>query len=97
MKILLVYLLAVNLLGAMAVFIDKWRARREKWRIRERTLFLFGILGGVPGVYGAMRLCHHKTLHKRFMLGLPAIFILQIVIICIIIYYWYTHFGFPVR
>lgn len=97
MKILLVYLAAVNLAGMLAVFLDKWRAKREAWRIRERTFFLFALLGGTPGVYAAMRLVRHKTLHKRFMWGLPAIFVLQTVLICVAAHFWYTHFGFPVR
>ena len=97
MKIVLIYVAAVNLAGMLAVFLDKWRAQREKWRIRERTLFLFALLGGTPGVYAAMRLCRHKTLHKRFMWGLPAIFALQIALVCAAAYFWYTRFGFPVR
>ncbi|RKJ81375.1 DUF1294 domain-containing protein [Butyricicoccus sp. 1XD8-22] len=97
MKIILIYFAAVNLAGMLAVFLDKWRAQREKWRIRERTLFLFALLGGTPGVYAAMRLCRHKTLHKRFMWGLPAIFVLQIALACAAAYFWYTRFGFPVR
>lgn len=72
-----IYLMAVNLLGAGVVVLDKWKARRGRWRIPEKTLFLFCLLGGCPGVYGAMRLCRHKTLHRRFMWGIPAIFVLQ--------------------
>ena len=90
MKIVLIYFAAVNLAGMLAVFLDKWR-------VRERTLFLFALLGGTPGVYAAMRLCRHKTLHKRFMWGLPAIFALQIALVCAAAYFWYTRFGFPVR
>lgn len=97
MKILLIYLAAVNLAGVAAVFWDKWRARHSAWRIRERTFFIFALLGGTPGVYAAMRLCRHKTLHRRFMWGLPAIFLLQAAAVCAGAYFWYTRFGFPVR
>ena len=76
-----IYLTAVNLLGAGVVALDKWKARRGRWRIPEKTLFLFCLLGGCPGVYGAMRLCRHKTLHRRFMWGIPAIFVLQMAVI----------------
>lgn len=89
MRYLVIYLLAVNLLGAAVVAADKWKAQRGRWRIRERTLFVFCLLGGCPGVYCAMRLCRHKTLHKRFMLGIPAIFIVQIAIIILIYYKLY--------
>ena len=66
-KILLCYLAAVNLLGACAVFLDKWKAKHGRRRIRERTLFLYCWLGGCPLTYAAMKLCRHKTLHRSFM------------------------------
>ena len=97
MKLLLIYLAAVNCCGMLAVSLDKWRAQHGKWRIRERTFFIFSLLGGTPGVYAAMRLCHHTTLHIRFMWGLPAIFAVQIALIGYGAYYWYTRFGFPVH
>ena len=84
MRYVLYYLLFINLAGAAAVVLDK---RRGAWRVPERTLFAFCALGGCPGVYLAMRAKRHKTLHKRFMLGIPAIFILQIVIICAVYYF----------
>ena len=87
LKFILIYLLIVNVLGACAVMLDKWLARHEKRRIRERTLFLWCILGGCPLVYGAMKLVRHKTLHKRFMIGIPLIFIAQIAIVIAIVYY----------
>ena len=77
-KILLCYLVLVNLVGAGAVCLDKWKARRGRRRIRERTLFLWCWLGGCP-----------LTLHRAFMWGIPAIFILQIVIISGILYFLY--------
>ena len=87
LKFILIYLLIVNVLGAGAVILDKWLARHEKRRIRERTLFLWCIAGGCPLVYGAMKLVRHKTLHKRFMIGIPLIFIAQIAIVIAIVYY----------
>ena len=86
-KMILIYLLIVNVLGAGAVVLDKWLARHEKRRIRERTLFLWCILGGCPLVYGAMKLVRHKTLHKRFMIGIPLIFLAQITIVIAMLYY----------
>lgn len=87
MEILLWYLLAVNVLGALVVTIDKWKARHGKWRVPERTLFVLCVLGGCPGVYLSMRAVRHKTLHRRFMWGIPAIFILQIAIFSAIYYF----------
>ncbi len=86
MRYVLFYLLAVNLIGAALVALDKWKARRNRWRVPEKTLFLFCFLGGCPGVYGMMRLCRHKTLHKRFMWGIPAIFLLQLVLLAAAFY-----------
>lgn len=97
MKLILIWLAGVNLLGMLTVFWDKWCARQDRWRVRERTFFIFALLGATPGVYGAMRLCHHKTLHRRFMWGLPALFVVQLAAVCGGVYLWYTHFGFPVR
>lgn len=85
-KLLLVMLLLVNGIGAIFVFWDKSCAKRGKWRVAERTLFLFCILGGCPGVYAAMRMARHKTLHKRFMWGIPAIFIMQLMILGFLLY-----------
>ena len=75
--VLAIYLFVINFAGVLAVLLDKHRARRGKWRIPEKTLFLLAGLGGTPGVYLTMRAIRHKTLHKRFMIGLPAIFIAQ--------------------
>lgn len=85
----IIYLITINILGACAVFWDKWMAQHGKWRIRERTLFLYCWLGGCPLVYVAMKACRHKTLHRSFMWGIPAIFILQLAIIISIVYFKY--------
>ncbi len=90
-KVCTIYLVTVNVLGACVVFFDKWLARHEKWRIRERTLFLYCWLGGCPLVYAAMKACRHKTLHRSFMWGIPAIFILQIIIMSLVVYIGYRN------
>jgi len=73
-----VYLAAVNLLAFLLMGIDKRRARRNKWRISERTLFLFPVLGGTLGGIAGMVLFHHKTRHWYFRLGLPALLAAQL-------------------
>lgn len=78
MKIFAVYLLAVNLAGIVLTVMDKAAARRGRWRVPERRLFLVCALGACPGVYLTMRMIRHKTLHKRFMWGIPAIFVVQL-------------------
>ncbi len=86
---LLFYLAAVNVIGAAVAAYDKAAARRGAWRIPERQLFFWCLVGGCPGVYLAMRLLHHKTRHKKFMWGIPAIFAAQCAICAAVWYYLY--------
>lgn len=83
----MIYLFIVNGLGAAVTAYDKLAARRGAWRVRERTLFVFCVLGSCPGVYAVMRLMHHKTRHLRFMLGIPLIFAAQCAIAAGLWYY----------
>ena len=76
--LLICYLLLINLLGAILVAVDKRRALRGRWRIAERTFFAVSLLGGTLGTYLCMRAIRHKTLHKRFMIGLPLLFAFQV-------------------
>ena len=79
------YLLAVNILCFAAMGIDKYKARRNKWRIPEKTLFLFAALGGSVGGILGIYAFRHKTLHKKFTWGFPAILIVQIALLTYII------------
>lgn len=82
------YLLAINIAGAIVVCWDKFCAKNGRWRVPERTLFLFCLLGGSPAVYLTMRTIRHKTLHKRFMFGIPAIIFVQLIAIALIYRYF---------
>ena len=83
-KILATYLLAVNVAAFALMGADKHRAKKERWRIKERTLFLPVILGGgLSGTLG-MRLFHHKTRHWYFKFGFPALLIAQIVLLALL-------------
>ena len=79
--ILLIYLLTINLVAFVLFGIDKWKAEKQKWRIPESTLLSFAALGGSIGAWIGMKVWHHKTLHKKFKYGVPAIFILQIALV----------------
>ena len=57
---------------------DKRRARRDGWRVRERTFFIAALLGGALGGVLGMHVFHHKTRHWYFRYGLPAILLLQL-------------------
>ena len=80
MKLIPLFLLGMNILGFVLMFSDKRRAARGRWRIRERTLFLVAIFGGSLGSILGMCLFHHKTKHWYFILGMPLIFLIQLVI-----------------
>ena len=81
MRDLVIYLIGINVLTFLIYGIDKWKARRGKWRIPEDTLIWLAIVGGsVGGSVGAilgMFLFRHKTQHRKFTLGIPAILLVQ--------------------
>ena len=77
---LLIYLGAVNLLAVLVVVWDKRKARRGEWRIREIPLLALAAIGGSPGMYMAMRRIRHKTKHRKFMVGIPLIFLFQLLV-----------------
>lgn len=76
--VLLVWLAAINLLTFIVYGADKRRARKGKWRVPEKTLFLLPLLGGSIGALLGMRVFHHKTKHWYFVWGIPAILLAQI-------------------
>lgn len=71
---LVTVVLGMSLIGFALMGIDKYKAQHDHWRIPERTLMLIALLGGSPGVWMGMRVFHHKTLHRLFSWGVPAIF-----------------------
>ena len=73
MKLLLYYLLIINALGFLLMLVDKWKARKNRWRVRESTLLLIAALGGSVGSLLGMYLFRHKTRHLKFTLGIPLI------------------------
>ena len=72
------YLLAINAVAFIVYGIDKYKAKKAKWRISEATLFLLAVLGGSIGAWMGMKVWHHKTMHKKFKYGIPAILLIQI-------------------
>ena len=71
------YLLAINLFTFISYGVDKYKAKKSKWRIPEKTLLLLAVVGGSIGAWLGIRFFHHKTLHKKFKYGVPAIIIAQ--------------------
>ena len=72
------YLAAINLIAFCVYGADKRRARRDAWRVPEKTLFLLALLGGSIGALAGMRVFHHKTRKWYFRFGIPAILLLQV-------------------
>ena len=81
MKQILVYILVVNVITFMLFAIDKWKAKRNRWRIPEKMLLGFSFFGGAIGGLIGMRLCHHKTQKKRFSFGIPMMIVLHFLVI----------------
>lgn len=76
------YVLVLSAASLLLMGLDKHRSKvRAARRIPERTFFLLALLGGSPGAIGGMLLFRHKTRHRRFVLGLPAILLLQLVLL----------------
>ena len=78
MSYLAYYLLAINAVAFIMYGIDKYKAKKAKWRIPEATLLLLAVLGGSIGAWMGMKVWHHKTMHKKFKYAIPAILLIQI-------------------
>ena len=80
-KIIISYVIVINVITLMMYGIDKWKAKHSKWRIPEATLLIMAAVGGSIGAWMGIKLFHHKTLHKKFKYGVPAIFLIQLGIV----------------
>lgn len=90
-KIIIIYLIAINIIGIIVNIADKQKAKRGKWRVPEATLWAIALLGGSVGSYATMKTIRHKTKHKSFMIGFPLIIVFQFAIITFILFK--TEFG----
>ena len=81
MEEIICYLLAINIATFLLYGIDKYKAKKGKWRISEATLLTMAAIGGSIGAWAGMRLWHHKTMHKKFKYGIPVIIILQVTLV----------------
>ena len=97
--IVLIYLAVINVVTFFMYGIDKWKAKKSRWRIREAALLGLAVLGGSIGAWLGMKVWHHKTQHKggnrdidnivggyQFRFGVPAIIIIQLSIIVYLLY-----------
>jgi len=91
MTVVLIYLAVVNIVTFFLYGIDKRKAKRSKWRVQESTLLWWAVFGGSIGALLGMRVWHHKTLHKKFKYGVPAILMAQMAIVGAILYLVLLH------
>ena len=84
-KMILLYLLIVNALGFLLMLVDKRKAQKNLWRIPESTLFLMAAIGGSIGSIAGMYKFRHKTKHWQFVIGMPAILILQLALVYLLL------------
>ena len=84
-KFKIIYVLSINAITFLAMFVDKKKAKWGKWRIKEATLFTLVLLGGGIGGILGMYLFRHKTKKARFVFGFPAILILEIITLIAIV------------
>ena len=80
-KNIIIYFLIINLIGFLVMYIDKQKAKKGKWRIPEKTLFIITGLGGGIGTIAGMYTFRHKTQKIAFVIGFPLITILEIIAI----------------
>lgn len=80
-EIVIVYLVVINVATFLTSGIDKWKAKKSLWRIREASLLGLAVLGGSIGAWLGMKVWQHKTMHKKFKYGIPLILAAQIAIV----------------
>ena len=81
LKNIIIYLLIINIMGFLAMLIDKKKAEKGAWRISEKTLFTFTLLGGGIGTILGMYKFRHKTQKLKFTIGMPMILVAEIAFI----------------
>lgn len=84
LKYFIIYLIVINIITFIAMYIDKKRAKMGKWRIKEHTLFVLALLGGSIGAIAGMYTFRHKTQKARFFIGFPIILIAEILLTILI-------------
>lgn len=76
---ILIIIVIINIVTFIIYGIDKYKAKKGKWRIPENSLIGLAIIGGSIGAYLGMRVWHHKTMHLKFKYGIPLIIIIQLI------------------
>ena len=80
-ELFVMYLFLINVVGLYVMWSDKQKAKKDQFRIPEKTLFLVAILGGAFGTTYGMYQFHHKTKHWYFKYGMPTILVIETIIL----------------
>ncbi len=88
MRYFYIYLVVINIIAVIVTVHDKSAAQRGAWRVKERTLMLISALGGAPAMYLTMLTIHHKTRKPLFMIGIPVIFIIELILFFAVKHLW---------
>ena len=80
-QIIIIYLVIINIIGFLAMGLDKLKAKKGMWRIPENSLFTICLIGGGIGTISGMYIFHHKTQKLQFKIGMPCILVLEILIV----------------
>ncbi len=79
MYIFIIYFVVINIIGFLAMWWDKRMARKNRWRVSEQTLMSIAICFGAMGIMLGMRSFNHKTRHPKFTVGVPLIFVFELI------------------
>jgi uncharacterized membrane protein YsdA (DUF1294 family) len=85
-SLLILYFVIINLISFIVMGLDKHKAQKRQWRIPESTLFVLALIGGSIGSILGMRIFHHKTRHWYFVYGMPAILIVQVILVLLLVF-----------
>jgi len=80
MQVLYIYLAIINAISFILMLADKYKAKKNLWRIPEATLMGFAAAGGSIGALAGMYLVRHKTKHLKFTVGVPILLFIHILL-----------------
>ena len=92
MKYVAIALAAWNLIVFCVYGLDKYKAKKDKWRIPEKTLLLLTFFFGGLGAFLGMRVFRHKTKHRLFTIGVPLCLLLNIAALYVLLF-WHGGAG----
>ena len=81
MKLWMIYYLVINIVAFFTYGLDKWKAKRDAWRVPEKTLLGMAALGGALGALLGMHVFHHKTKKAKFSVGVPFFLVIHVVLV----------------